>query len=177
MHGKDVGLEVTTHKYAVLTSCPAGTDESGTHFTPLDTDFFGEDVGAVSWSDYVLIHKAILSLVRASGGFWFNPSTYSSMSTVKEYTPAFYTTLLQCIKTRDAQSAACSDFEVAASMLVEFSLTDEARALAKSYFSFDQVATTQEEGAKAEDEAAPEAPAAATGTSVSASVSNVVLGV
>lgn len=46
-HG-EVGTEEVVGKYTVLTSCPVGIDESGTGFTPLDSDLFGSARGSVS---------------------------------------------------------------------------------------------------------------------------------
>merc|ERR1739845_130069 len=80
-------------KYAVLTSCPVGLDESGIGFTAVDSDFLGDQ--ALQWSDYVLIHQAILSLVKEAGPFVFSPSTYTSMGKVKQYTKRLYKTMLK----------------------------------------------------------------------------------
>jgi hypothetical protein len=108
-------------KYSVLTSCPVGLDESGVGFTPFDSDFFGANT--VSWSDYVLIHRAIVDIVKVVGSFVFSPQTYTSMEEVSEYTHAFYTTLLTC--TKDPKS--CDAFEMASLELVEMSMTEESR--------------------------------------------------
>ena len=74
-HGQ-VGEEKVVNKYAVLTSCPVGLDESGTGFTPVDSDFAGE---RLSWADYVIIHKAMLDIVRETGtSIWFSPEAYTA---------------------------------------------------------------------------------------------------
>jgi len=78
--------------YSVLTSCPVGLDESGVGFTPFSTVLFGAD--AVSWSDYILIHRAIVDIVKVVGPFVFSPETYTSTEEVGEYTNAFYKALL-----------------------------------------------------------------------------------
>lgn len=130
-HGA-VGEEAFVDKYALLTSCPVGLDESGVGFTALDSDFFGTDAGAVSWSDYVLIHESILKLVKASGTFWFSPLTYSSMDVVGEYTPALYATMLDCNK----DATTCEKFEAAAESLIKNALTDEAKEMANAAFPY-----------------------------------------
>ena len=114
--------------YAVLTSCPVGLDESGVGFTPFDSDFFGYKT--LSWSDYILIHRAIVDIVKVVGSFVFSPETYTSMEEVGEYTHAFYTTLLTCNK--DPKS--CDAFEMASLELVEMSMTEEARMKVGSAF-------------------------------------------
>ena len=129
VHGP-VGELEETEKYAVLTSCPVGLDEVGAGFTPVDADFFGGDKNDVSWSDYLLIHASILELVRESGSFWFSPETYQSMEQVRRYTGALYRTMLRCAKDHND----CEDFEKASEDLIENSLTENSKNLAKSTF-------------------------------------------
>ena len=129
VHGPVGELEVT-EKYAVLTSCPVGLDEVGAGFTPVDADFFGGDKNDVSWSDYLLIHASILELVRASGSFWFSPETYQSMEQVRRYTGALYRTMLRCAKDHND----CKDFEKASEDLIENSLTEKSKEVAKTTF-------------------------------------------
>ena len=114
--------------YSVLTSCPVGLDESGIGFTPFSTVLFG--AGAVSWSDYILIHRAIVDIVKVVGPFVFSPETYTSTEEVGEYTNAFYKALLTC--NRDPKS--CDALEMAALELVEMSMTDEARVKVHTAF-------------------------------------------
>jgi len=113
-------------KFAVLTSCPVGLDETGVGFTPVDSDFIGEK--SLAWSDYVLVHQSILKLVRRVGPFVFSPSTYISMGDVERYTNRFYKTMLNCAKDPNT----CNSFERAAEVLVENALTDEAKLRVKS---------------------------------------------
>ena len=79
-HGP-VGKREIVDKYAVLTSCPVGLDESGVGFTAVDSDFLGDE--PLVWSDYVLIHQAIINIVQQTGPLVFSPSTYTSMGKVK----------------------------------------------------------------------------------------------
>ena len=115
-------------KYAVLTSCPVGVDESGTGFTPLDSDFLGDE--ALAWSDYVVIHEAIYNIVKEVGPFVFWPETYTSMEEVSKYTNTLYKTMLKCAK----NAKQCAPFEKAAEALLENSLTDDAKAKVKQGF-------------------------------------------
>ena len=117
-------------KFAVLTSCPAGLDESGIGFSAIDSDFTGND-DPISWSDYVLVHKGILNLVEEVGPSVFSPSAYISMETVKKYTQQFYKTMLTCIK----DSSNCDSFERASQELIDNSLTDETKEKVLSTFS------------------------------------------
>lgn len=116
-----IGETEIVDKYAILTSCPVGIDESGIGFTAVDSDFLGHE--AVTWSDYILIHQAILDIVRQVGLFVFWPSTYTSMSTVALYTKRLYKTMLRCAK----NPKTCGAFEKAAMDLAQNSLTREAR--------------------------------------------------
>ena len=128
-HGQ-YGESQFVDKFAVLTSCPAGLDESGTGFTAIDSDFVGND-DPILWSDYVLIHQGILNLVEEVGPSVFSPSAYTSMHTVKQYTQKFYKTMLTCIK----DSSDCDEFEMAAQELIDNALTDDTKAKVMSTFS------------------------------------------
>jgi len=116
------GEEQFVDKYAVLTSCPVGLDESGVGFTALDADFLGDE--AIGWSDYVLIHQAILNIVREVGPSVFSPSTYTSISKVRRYTKRFYKTMLVCVKDPEK----CDAFERAAGDLLDNTVTKKAKA-------------------------------------------------
>ena len=126
-HGP-VGKREIVDKYAVLTSCPVGLDESGVGFTAVDSDFLGDE--PLVWSDYVLIHQAIINIVQQTGPLVFSPSTYTSMVKVKQYTKRLYKTMLKCSKDPDK----CDGFEMTAEDLVENSLTDEAKKKVRSGF-------------------------------------------
>ena len=121
----DSGEVKIVDKYAVLTSCPVGVDESGIGFTALDSDFLGDD--PLEWSDYVEIHKGIHRIVMQVGAFVFWPETYTSMKKVKQYTNKFYRTMLKCARKPNQ----CAAFEKAAEDLMENSLTDDAKAKIK----------------------------------------------
>lgn len=115
-------------KYAVLTSCPVGVDESGTGFTAVDSDFLGDE--ALMWSDYVVVHEAILNIVKEVGPFVFWPETYTSMEKVSQYTNKLYKTMLKCAKNANQ----CAAFEKAAEDLVENALTVDAKEKIKQGF-------------------------------------------
>ncbi len=126
-HGQ-VGEEEMVNKYSVLTSCPVGLDESGTGFTPVDSDSLGE---RLSWADYVIIHKAMLDMVRETGTpIWFSPAAYTDMALVKSFLTDFYQGILMCV----ADANQCGPLEVAISNLVENSLTPYAKKKAKKAF-------------------------------------------
>lgn len=126
-HGA-LGEAKFTNKYTVLTDCPVGVDESGTPFTPIDSDFAGN---SLSWANYVIVHKAILDLVVESGtGIWFSPSSYVSMDNVKQFLDAFYNGILTC----ETDPNNCDELEVATSNLVENSMTKDAKKIAKKAF-------------------------------------------
>jgi hypothetical protein len=127
-NGKTGNMEVVD-KYAVLTSCPVGLDESGVGFTAVDADFLGHE--ALSWLDYIDIHRAIVGIVHEVGPFVFSPSTYTSMEQVKQYTNRLYKTMLKCAR----DSRTCNAFEKAAEDLVENALTEDAKT--KIYTVFD----------------------------------------
>jgi len=125
----EAGEKEVVDKYSVLTSCPVGIDESGTGFTPVDGDFLGHE--ALAWADYVVIHQAIVDIVREVGPFVFSPSTYKSMEMVKGYTNKLYKTMLKCAK----NAKTCNQFEKAAMDLVENSLTNEAKEKVNAGFA------------------------------------------
>jgi len=126
-HGRK-GKEETAGNYAVLTSCPVGLDEAEVGFTPFSSVLLGDD--PLAWSDYVLIHKSLVSIVRKTGPHVLSPSTYTSIKKVKQYTQKFYKTMLGCAK----DSGKCDSFEKAAEDLLENSVTDKAKAKVRSAF-------------------------------------------
>lgn len=130
MHGP-VGDATAEDKYELLTSCPVGVDESGKKFTPIDSDFCGDEQKEMSWSDYLLIHASILRLVRESGAYWFSGSSYVNMAEVKRYTPNLCRTMLECAK----DHTTCSHFEDASQLFVENALTHTARRATDVAFS------------------------------------------
>jgi hypothetical protein len=115
-------------KYAVLTSCPVGVDESGIGFTALASVFLGS--APLAWSDYVLIHEAIVEIVRNVGPFVFSPLSYTSMDKVKRYTTQLFRTMLKCSKDHND----CSAFELAAKKMVDNSFTKESKKKVKAGF-------------------------------------------
>lgn len=123
-HGES-GEETKEDKYEILTSCPLGVDESGKRFTPIDSDFCGKDIQDMSWSDYVLLHGAILRVVRKTGGYWFNGASYSNdMADLHKYAPGVCSTMLRCVKNDDN----CDDFEDAAMEFIENTLEETFQA-------------------------------------------------
>merc|ERR1712087_613148 len=85
---------------------------------------------ALGWSDYVLIHKSIINIVREVGPFVFYPSTYTSIKRVNKYTRKLFKTMLRCAKNPDK----CDAFEEAAVNLVENAVTKKAKKMIKSGF-------------------------------------------
>jgi len=121
-----------TEKFIVVTSCPLGVDEAGIGFTPFDSDFFGELTQEMSWIDYLLLHKAILRIVRETGGFWFHGWSYSEdgMVFLQSHAPIMCTTMLRCMKNNDD----CEDFENASILFIERALAGPARERALRAF-------------------------------------------
>lgn len=124
-----IGSTEIVDKYAVLTSCPVGVDESGIGFTALASMFLG--TAPLAWSDYVLIHEAIVEIVRNVGPFVFSPLSYTSMDKVKKYTTQLYRTMLKCSKNHND----CSAFEIAAKKMVDNSFTKESKKKVKAGFA------------------------------------------
>ena len=138
-HGKGQPMSVVD-KYIVVTSCPLGVDESGTGFTPFDSDFFGDLAKEMSWTDYLLLHKAILRVVRATGGFWFHGSSYADMMFLHSHAPVVCSTMLKCMKDHED----CQEFEVASQVFIERALAEPARK--KAYEAFGNIGQHRELG-------------------------------
>merc|ERR1712183_500189 len=83
-NGKDDVL-TATDKYDMISDCPLVEDESGKKFGPIDSDFCGSKIKELSWKNYLLLHTAILRVVRKTGGYWFDSSSYNDMETVKKF--------------------------------------------------------------------------------------------
>jgi len=96
-HGRQ-GKRETVDKYDLIADCPLVEDESGKQFGPIDSDFCGGNIKDLSWSDYLTLHKAILRVVRQSGGFWFQMDSYRDMDTVAKFAPPVCKSMLKCMK-------------------------------------------------------------------------------
>ena len=131
-HGQNGVLSVQD-KYIVFTSCPVGVDEAGVKFTPFDTDFFGELMREMSWSNYLHLHSAILRIVRKSGDFWFHGSSYKNLSFLQEHAPILCSAILQCMKDNDD----CHVVEDASIAFIENVLVDHAKD--KAYEAFQNI--------------------------------------
>ena len=113
-HGKNQIMSIQD-KYIVLTSCPLGVDESGVGFTPFDSDFFGKMTREMTWKDYLLLHTAILRIVRDTGAFWLDGSSYEDLDFLHAHAPIMGKTLLQCMKNHSD----CKDLEDASMIFIE----------------------------------------------------------
>jgi len=128
-HGKtDDAIE--DDKYEILTTCPLGVDEVGTKFTPIDSDFCGRSIKQISWKEYLLLHRAILRVVRKTGGYWFHGGTYSDINKLHQYSSILCKTMLDCMK----DSRECEEFERASIFFIENTLTDKMRR--RTYYLF-----------------------------------------
>jgi putative component of membrane protein insertase Oxa1/YidC/SpoIIIJ protein YidD len=141
-HGMEQAMSIQ-EKYDVLTSCPLGVDETGTAFTALDTDFCGGFSKEMSWSDYLLLHKAILRMVRGTGGYWFSGSSYRDFGFLKTHAPIVCATMLRCVK----DHGDCLEFEDASIHFIENALSDETKE--KAYNSFKNIGRHRELGSVA----------------------------
>ena len=141
-HGTKQAMSIQ-EKYDVLTSCPLGVDETGIAFTALDTDFCGGFSKEMSWSDYLLLHKAILRMVRGTGGYWFSGSSYQDFGFLKTHAPIVCATMLRCIKDHDD----CLELEDASIHFIENALSDETKE--KAYNSFTNIGRHRELGSVA----------------------------
>ena len=128
-HGTNQTMSIQD-KYIVLTSCPLGVDESGVGFTPFDSDFFGEMTREMTWKDYLLLHTAILRIVRDTGAFWFDGSSYEDLDFLHAHAPIMGKTLLQCMKNHSD----CKDLEDASMIFIERALAEPAKKKAHDAF-------------------------------------------
>lgn len=119
-------------RYDLIADCPLIEDGKGTRFGAFDSDFCGGDLGALSWKDYVLLHSGILTIVRASGGFWFDLSAYVNMDSVRTYGPSVCSSMLSCMKAKTRE--ACSEFETASSEFISNAVALEYDTVANSAF-------------------------------------------
>ncbi len=142
VHGKKGDAKVED-KYIVLTSCPLGLDESGIGFTPFDSDFFGDLTKDLTWKDYLLLHTAILRVVRETGTFWFNGDSYKDLKSLRHHAPLMGKTLLQCMKDHND----CEDLENASLFFIEKALADHTKT--KAYDIFHNLGNHRELGSAA----------------------------
>jgi len=117
-------------KYDLISNCPLVEDEVGNKFGPIDSDFCGGHVKEISWSDYLLLHKAILNVVRESGAFWFSGASYSNFDMVNTHAPHVCRTMVSCMKDNES----CHELESASIAFIENGLSDSARKRALAAF-------------------------------------------
>jgi len=140
MHGA-FGQNTTEDKYELLTSCPLGVDESGTAFTPLDSDFCGDYQKGMSWSNYLALHAAILRVVRASGPYWFEGKSYKDDKNLKEFSPLMCKAMLSCLNNPKDK---CQELEDVSEIFIENVLTSDATQATRK--AFPKIGSPQEEG-------------------------------
>jgi len=138
-HGK-VGTEDFIDKYDMISDCPLIEDESGKRFGPMDSDFCGGNMKDLSWKDYLLLHKAILNVVRETGSFWFSSSSYKDMTVVKKFAPRVCKHMLLCVK----NNKRCNKLEEASRMFINQALTGKAKA--KTLETFTKIGSRCEKG-------------------------------
>jgi len=130
-HGSLPSHVVTKEKkYEILTDCPLGVDESGTKFTPIDSDMCGKHMTEMSWTDYILLHKGILRIVRATGGFWFSISSYSNKEALGKYAPPLCASMLKCMK----DSKDCEQLEISSIAFIDNTLNEFSKTIVKDVF-------------------------------------------
>jgi len=117
--------------YDVVSDCPLVEDETGNLFGPLASDFCGADKEKLTWSQYLLLHKAILRIVLKTGGFWFNLSSYKNMETVKKLGPKVCKQMIRCMK----NIKNCDKLESASQKFVNKALTDTVKAKTMETFT------------------------------------------
>jgi hypothetical protein len=117
-------------KYDLISNCPLVEDEVGNKFGPIDSDFCGGHVKEMSMSDYLLLHKAILNVVRESGTYWFSGASYSDFDMVNTYAPHVCRTMVNCVKDHES----CHELESASIAFIENGLSDSARKRALAAF-------------------------------------------
>mmetsp|Transcript_5042 Transcript_5042/g.5848 ORF Transcript_5042/g.5848 Transcript_5042/m.5848 type:complete len:677 (-) Transcript_5042:124-2154(-) len=130
VHG-ETGPYREVDKYDLITDCPLVEDESGTKFGPMDSDFCGARREKIGWKKYLLLHKAILNVVRKSGTFWFQESSYQDMKTLRKFAPKVCRNMIKCMK----NNRKCKGLEKASEELVNNVLTKSAKVQAKKAFT------------------------------------------
>jgi len=138
-HGKS-GASSVIDKYDLIADCPLVEDESGMRFGPMDSDFCGENLKTISWKSYLLLHSAILRVVRQSGAFWFKASSYKDMATVKLFAPRVCKNMLKCIK----DNTKCYLLEKSSTNFIHNALTDAAKS--KTLETFTNIGSCREIG-------------------------------
>lgn len=128
-HGEEGDIAID-EKFDLISDCPLVEDEVGNKFSSIDSDFCGGSVKEMSWSDYILLHKAILNVVYESGPFWFSGDSYKSFEMVNFHAPHVCRTILTCLKDHDR----CNELEDASIAFIDNGLTDSARKKAYEIF-------------------------------------------
>jgi len=123
--------ERVVDKYDLIADCPLVEDESGKKFGPMDSDFCGGEMKELNWKNYLLLHTAILRVVRESGTFWFHQSSYRDMETLRRYAPRVCKNMLRCMKNKNE----CQGLEKASTNLVNKALTKSTKAKALNAFT------------------------------------------
>jgi len=131
-NGKEGDIAID-EKFDLISDCPLVEDEVGNRFSSIDSDFCGGSVKNMSWRDYLLLHKAILNVVYASGPFWFDGDSYKNFEMVNMHAPHVCRTILYCVKDHNR----CNELEDASIAFIDNGLTDSARK--KAYEKFHNI--------------------------------------
>jgi hypothetical protein len=153
-------IETTQPKLSVLTTCPAATDASGVHFTPMDGDFCGSERSDMPWFDYLKLYavnlpqcvarfvdcvsswgltlqpcilgrfRAYIVLVRETGTFWTELSAFRDIATLVDKTPFLCTEFFTCV----VDGGDCAEFERIAAEIVDENLIIAHRRTTRSRF-------------------------------------------
>lgn len=126
-HGERGEASTNQTRFDVLTECPVGLDRSGVAFTAIDSRFCGTN--ALVWSDYVLLHTAILKIIQQSGPYWFTLTAYKD-STFATYTPKICAAMLKCVRPHGD----CIDLENIAVDFIQNVMSQDAREATRSAF-------------------------------------------
>jgi len=142
-NGKGHGLRHVADKWLLMTDCPFGVDESGTVFSalsdfnrhrhpdePMFVDVDAGERAELSFADHLLLHKVYYSLIRKTGGFWLNPNSYKDFAQVQRASPRAVDLILACVKSGDAASKPCAEFEASFAKVADEWLVDGAGARA-----------------------------------------------
>jgi hypothetical protein len=126
MHGKEGILSEKVKAYNILISCPLGIDESGVAFAGFAPWKKSGDQSAalhISWSDYLVVYYAIVTMVKETETYWYSSDSYKNrgIRVLVEMRPVLEEELIGCINTGD-----CDALETAVAYFIENYMNGEA---------------------------------------------------
>lgn len=145
-------------RYTIFTDCPVMENKDGELFTPLAQTFCGSR--DFSWSEYLVLWKAIQKVVSDTGIFWFhldetftdckNTTLCGNLTDWRDALPPVCESLMDCASSQD--DVICDDFEEEAQTFFDrYVRAERVEEIKKSYAEYGSISQSVKDSSQNED--------------------------